>query len=49
MLMNVFSTRPFVLNVADPVKPLNSYSAQNSFGIAICNGSFLAMHGQYIL
>ena len=35
MLMNVFSTRPFVLNLADPVKPLNSHSAQIIFDITI--------------
>ena len=33
--MNVFSTRLFVLNRADPVKPLNSYSAQIVFDITI--------------
>ena len=48
MLMNVFSTRPFVLNMTDPVKPLNSYSAQMNFDITIWNGSCSAMHGQYI-
>ena len=35
--------------MADPVKPLNSYSAQINFDIPISNGSRLAMHGQYIL
>ena len=29
MLRNVFSTRRFVLKVTDPVKPLNSHSAQS--------------------
>ena len=36
-------------NVADRVKPLNSYSAQTNFDITIWNGSCLAMHDQYIL
>ena len=38
-----------LLNVADPVKPLTSYSAQINFDITIWNGSCSAMHGQYIL
>ena len=40
---------PLFWNVADPVKPLNSYSAQINSDIIIWNGSCLAMHGQYIL
>ena len=40
---------PLLWNVADPVKPLNSYSAQINFDITILNGSCSAMHGQYIL
>ena len=36
-------------NVADPVKPLTSYSAQINFDITIWNGSCSAMRGQYIL
>ena len=31
-------------NVADPIKPLNSYSAQINFDITIWNGSCSAMH-----
>ena len=31
-------------NVADPVKPLNSYSAQINFDTTIWNGSCSAMH-----
>ena len=50
ILMNVFSTRPFVLKRGGPrYKPLNSQSAQINFDITIWNGSYLAMHGQYIL
>ena len=47
-LMN-FQRVPFFWNVADPVKPLNSYSAQINFDITIWNGSCSAMHDQYIL
>ena len=36
-------------NLADPVKPLHSHSAQINFDITIWNGSCLVMHGQYIL
>ena len=35
MLMNVFSTRPFVLKRGRPVKPLKSYSAEINFDITI--------------
>ena len=35
MLMNVFSTRPFVLKCGRPRKSLNSYSAQINFDITI--------------
>ena len=41
MLMMSFQHVPLFWNVADPVKPLNSYSAQINFDIT--------MHGQYIL
>ena len=44
-----FQHVPLFWNVADPVKPLNSYSAQINFDITIWNGSCLAMHGQYTL
>ena len=45
-----FQHVPFMFwNVADPVKPLNSYCAQINFDINVWNGSWLAMHGQYIL
>ena len=44
-----FQHDPLFWNVADPVKPLNSYSAQIIFDITIWNGSYLVMHGQYIL
>ena len=33
----------------DPIKPLNSYSAQINSDIIIWNGSCLVVHGQYIL
>ena len=39
---------PLFWNVADPIKPLNSYSAQINSDI-IWNGSCLVVHGQYIL
>ena len=38
-----FQDVPLFWNVADPVKPLNSYSAQMNFDINIWNGSCLAM------
>ena len=44
-----FQHVPLFWNMADPVKPLNSYYAQINFDITILNGSCLAMHGQYIL
>ena len=44
-----FQHVPLFWNVADLVKPLNSYAAQINFDITIWNGSCLAMHGQYIL
>ena len=47
--MNVFQHVPLFWNVADPVKPLNSHSAQIIFDITIWNGQCLFMHGQYIL
>ena len=34
---------PLIWNVADPIKPLNSYSAQNNFDIIIWNGSCLVV------
>ena len=40
---------PLFWNVADPVKPLTSYSAQIYFDFTIWNGLCSAMHGQYIL
>ena len=40
---------PLFWNVADPIKPLNSYSAQINSDIIIWNGSCLVVHGQYIL
>ena len=40
---------PLFWNVADPIKPLNSYSAQINSAIIIWNGSGLVVHGQYIL
>ena len=51
MLMNVFvNTSLWLWNVADPVKPLNSHSAQINFDIAIWPMvRDLVMHGQYIL
>ena len=49
MLMMSFQHVPLFWNVADAIKPLNSYSAQINFDITILNGSCLAMHGQYIL
>ena len=47
--MNVFQHVPLFWNVADPVKLLNSHSAQIIFDITILNGQCLFMHGQYIL
>ena len=41
-----FEYIPLFWNVADPVKPLNSYSAQIDFDISVSNGSCLAMYGQ---
>ena len=46
MLMNVFSTHPFILKRGRPVKPLTSYSAQINFDITNSNDSCSA---QYIL
>ena len=40
---------PLFWNVADPVKPLTSYSVQINFDITIWNGTCLAMLSQYIL
>ena len=45
----LFQHVPLFWNVADPVKPLNSHSAQIIFDITIWNGSCLVMHDQYIL
>ena len=47
--MNVFQHVPLFWNVADPVKPLNSHSAQIIFDITIWNGQCLFMRGKYIL
>ena len=49
MLMMSFQHVPLFWNVTDPVKPLNSNSAQIIFDITIWNGPCLLMHGQYIL
>ena len=38
-----FQHVPLFWNVADPVKPLNSHSAQINFDITIWNGSCSAM------
>ena len=40
---------PLFWNVADPIKPLNSYSAQINSDIIIWNGSCLVVRGQCIL
>ena len=40
---------PLFWNVADPIKPLNSYSAQINADIIIWNGACLVVRGQYIL
>ena len=40
----LFNTSDLFWNVADPVKPLTSYSAQIKFDITIWNGSYSAMH-----
>ena len=45
----LFNASLLFWNVADPDKPLNSYSAQINFDITIWNGSCSAMHDQYIL
>ena len=45
----LFQHVPLFWNMADPVKPLNSYSAQINFDMTIWNGSCSAMHDQYIL
>ena len=37
---------PLFWNMAHPVKPLTSYSAQINFDITIWNGSCSAMHDQ---
>ena len=48
MLMNVLQHIPLCWNMADPIKPLPSYSAQINFDITIWNGLCSVMHGQYM-
>ena len=49
MLMVSFHHSPLFWNVADPAKPLTSYSAQINVDINIWNGSCSAMHDIYLL
>ena len=44
-----FQHIPLFWNMADPIKPLTSNSAQILIDITTWNGSCSAMHDQYIL